>query len=150
MAICKPEIRRTARVGDWIVGLRSRRNDQVISAMRVDEVLSFGDYWNDARFRAKRPGRSGTPDNIYKPRRGGELQQVTNALHDATHAARDLRGTNVLVSWHYWYFGDQSPELPTHLIHLVHAGQGHSLQARRKTGDVRVHLSGGINITKRI
>ena len=141
MAVCKPQIRRTARIGDWIVGLRSKRNDEVISAMRVDEVLSFGDYWRDPRFRAKRPGRAPIPDNFYRPDRRGSLTRVDNPLHGPEDTARDLAGRHVLVSWRFWYFGDRSPELPTHLIHLVHSNQGHSLHARRKPDDA-VELAG--------
>ena len=136
MAVCKPQIRKSARAGDWIVGLRSRHNDQVGSVMRVDEVLSFAAYWRDPRFRAKKPGRCAWPDNFYRPTRDGSLVQEPNTLHDASDVARDLAGRQVLVSWAYWYFGDRSPELPTDLIHLVHSNQGHSLHTRRRPDDV--------------
>jgi len=42
------------------------------------------------------------------------------------------------VSWHFWYFGDQSPPLPNELVHLVHSGQGHALHLRRRADDVAV------------
>ena len=137
LAVCKPQIRRSARAGDWIIGLRSRVNDQVVYAMRVDEVLPLGDYWRDPRFRAKRPGGTAPPDNFYRLGRGGSLIWVVNALHGAELAMQDVSGRNALVSWHFWYFGDRSPELPTALVHLVHSGQGHSLHARRRADDLR-------------
>jgi hypothetical protein len=137
LAVCKPQIRRSARVGDWIIGLRSRINDQVICAMRVDEVVALADYWRDLRFRAKRPGRGPyPPDNFYRAGRDGALVRVHNRLHDAGHAAQDIGGRNAIVSRCFWYFGNQSPELPTDLIHLVHSGQGHSLSARRRPDDL--------------
>ena len=136
MAVCKPQIRRTARVGDWVLGLRSRRNDEVVAALRVDEVMTLTEYWRDPRFRAKRPGRTALPDNLYRPDRRGEPAQVPNPLHDASDIARDVAGRRVLVSWRYWYFGDTSPPLPTDLIHLVHSNQGHALHLRRKPDDV--------------
>lgn len=138
LAVCKPQIRRSARVGDWIVGLRSRANDQVVFAMGVDEVVPLGNYWSDPRFRAKRPGRQGPPDNFYRAGRGGSLERVSNALHGEELAAQDISGRNALVSWQFWYFGDQSPELPTELVHLVHSGQGHSLHVRRRPDDLQL------------
>ncbi len=136
LAVCKPQIRRTARVGDWIVGLRSRVNDEVIYAMRVDEVLGLNAYWRDLRFKAKRPGRTPTPDNFYRADRTGVLTRVENDLHGADDSARDTAGLHALVSWHFWYFGANSPPLPNHLIHLVHSGQGHALHTRRRPGDI--------------
>lgn len=136
LAVCKPQIRRSARTGDWIIGLRSRANDQVVCAMRVDEVLTLGDYWCDPRFRAKRPGGTAPPDNFYRAGKGGSLVRVANALHGAELATQDISGHNALVSRHFWYFGDQSPELPTELVHLIHSGQGHSLHANRRGDDL--------------
>lgn len=141
LAVCKPQIRRSAQVGDSIIGLRSRANDQVVCAMRVDEVLPLGDYWRDSRFRAKRPGHRGPPDNFYRADRSGSLVRVANTLHGAELATGDISGRNALVSWHFWYFGDRSPELPTDLVHLVHSGQGHSVRANRRRDDVPTLLA---------
>ncbi len=74
LANCKPAIRRTAAVGDWIVGLSPKADgNRIIYAMRVDEILSYGQYFFDKRFSAKIPDfgegkvicKCG--DNIYKP-----------------------------------------------------------------------------------
>jgi hypothetical protein len=137
LAICKPTIRRTARVGDWIIGLRSRHTDHVVYVMQVQESLSISDYWSDPRFREKRPDRCPSSDNIYRPDSAGGLVQVPNRVHSAEDIARDLGGRRVLVSQRFWYFGDQSPPLPTALIHLVHEGQSHSLPAHRKDTDLQ-------------
>lgn len=138
LAVCKPAVRRTAHVGDWIIGLRSGANDEVVYAMRVDEVMTLGEYWRDLRFRSKRPGHCRPPDNFYRPGRCGTFVQVENDLHGPRQALRDTSGRHVLVSWHFWYFGDQSPQLPTELVHLVHSGQGHALHINRRPTDVRV------------
>ena len=56
LACCKPAIRRKARPGDWIVGITPKKLDnQLAYAMRVDESLTFTEYWSDRRFRGKRP-----------------------------------------------------------------------------------------------
>lgn len=135
LAACKPVIRRTARPGDWLLGLRRQHHDELVYAMQVAEVLALADYWRDARFRSRRPGASATPDNLYRPVAGGRLERVDNTLHDATHTARDTSGRHALVSRRFWYFGDASPPLPTDLVHLVHAGQGHAVDARRRPDD---------------
>lgn len=57
LATCKPDIRRTAQVGDWVVGTGPKtkgRARHIVYAMRVTEVMSFNDYWNDLRFIKKR------------------------------------------------------------------------------------------------
>lgn len=136
LAVCKPSIRRTAQVGDWIIGLRSRATDQVIYAMQVQERLTFGQYWHDRRFRDKRPDRCICSDNIYQPTPSGSLALVRNAVHDASAFERDTGGQWVLVSKQFWYFGGQSPQLPTDLVHLVHSTQGHALNVNRRDGDI--------------
>lgn len=74
LACCKPSIRRTASVGDIIMGL-SPRSERIVYAMRVTEVLTFEQYWNGTRFATKRP-RAGTHrdavgDNVYEPTKPG-------------------------------------------------------------------------------
>lgn len=135
LAICKPVIRRSALVGDWIIGLRSCHPDQVIYVMQVEEILTFAAYWNDPRFADKRPDRCESSDNIYRPDGSGALIQVPNRAHRSHDVDHDLSGRRVLVGQRFWYFGDLSPELPTELHHLVHKRQGHSLPARRREDD---------------
>ncbi len=51
LADCKPAIRRTAEVGDWIVGLSPKpTGNRMVFAMQVDEILSYADYYHDERF----------------------------------------------------------------------------------------------------
>jgi len=63
LATCKPVIRRVARAGDWIVGTGSAehgRQDYIVFAMRVTEVEAFDDFWEDPRFKRKRPNLRGS------------------------------------------------------------------------------------------
>ena len=136
LAICKPGIRRTAEVTDWIIGFRSRQVGRVTYVMQVEQRLSFSEYWNDRRFHCKRPGRCESSDNIYRPDAAGDFVQIPNRVHRPSDAQRDLSGKCVLVGRRFWYFGDQSPQLPSGLVHLVHRGQAHSLPANRKDDDV--------------
>lgn len=138
LAICKPKIRNSARVGDWLIGFRSRAPGQVVYVMQVQEVLTFADFWNDRRFKPKQPERCRSSDNIYRPEGGGTYSQVPNAVHDAGNVARDLSSPNVLVSKRFWYFGATSPELSTDLIHLVHSSVGHSYKGSREGDQLRL------------
>ena len=64
LAVCKPVIRRTARVGDWILGMGSKargNRGRAVYAMQVAEILDFEAYWCDPRFHAKRPDPAGSP-----------------------------------------------------------------------------------------
>ena len=136
LAICKPMIRRTASVGDWIIGVRSKASDRVVYVMQVSEVVPFTRYWSDPRFTDRRTGASPVPDNIYRPNNHGELVQTPNPIHDHTETITDLSGRNVLVSKRFWYFGAESPMLPTDLIHLVPYPRGHSVHVNRRQSDV--------------
>ena len=120
LAICKPVIRRTASVGDWIIGVRSKEPDRVVYVMQVSEVVPFNRYWSDTRFIKRRSGASPVPDNIYRPNNVGELVQEPNPIHGQTETRTDLSGKNALVSKRFWYFGEESPMLPTELTRIFH------------------------------
>ena len=137
LAICKPQIRKAARVGDWIIGFRSRRPGEVIYAMRVDERLELAQYWSDKRFKSRRPGFSPLPDNIYRRTRSGELVQVPNRVHGASEVTKDISGGSALLSRRFWYFGANSVPLPNELLHLVHTTHSHAVHTGRRVDDVQ-------------
>ena len=131
-------IRRTASVGDWIIGFRSKAHDKVVYVMQVSEVVPYADYWTDPRFKERRPGESPVPDNIYKPIAQNEFVQVKNDVHGSDEKITDLSGRKVLVSKRFWYFGTKSPTLPDELRDLIPYRRGHSVHVGRKEGDVDV------------
>ena len=119
---CKPVIRKHAEIGDIIVGIGSGGKNSVyknrmIFAMKISEVLTYDQYWNDIRFQKKKPIMSGSKkqmygDNIYHTSFAtGEIVQEyshhsypdggTNLLN----YNRDVPGENVLISNNYWYGG---------------------------------------------
>ena len=129
LACCKPAIRRTAKKGDWVVGITSAskgRPQRLVYAVRVDEVLSFAAYWKDRRFAAKKPewsphdkpNTASVGDNCYEPVGRGLPRQIP-CRHSRSDGApnggsrrRDLSGKRVLVSWSYSYFGEKGHRLP--------------------------------------
>lgn len=135
LACCKPAIRRTAEVGDLIIGLASL-GQQLIYAMKVSRVIDFAAYWDAPQYRAKRPSR-GTHrtvdkcgDNIYEPSAIGEFRQLpslhsnSDGTEDAANKRHDLDGVNVLVSEMYSYFGHDGPAVP-HALSFLKTGRGH-------------------------
>jgi len=132
LACCKPMIRRTASVGDWIVGLTPKALDHRIAyAMKVSEKITMADYWRDKRFREKRPKmrrkdvvfRCG--DNIYKPISGDKFHQK-HSMHsnkdgseDAQQKKKDLGGEYVLVSEIFSYFGAKAKKLPDEFSEII-------------------------------
>jgi hypothetical protein len=148
LACCKPNIRRRARPGDWIVGLTPRaRGNKVVYFMQVQEVLDFGRYWNDKRFRQKRPRfdrdvRSTRGDNIYEPMTSGAFRQLRSRhshgeRENIANKKRDLSGLNVLVSKRFAYYGSKALPLPPELRCLT-VGRGH--RCRFSEGEKRTFL----------
>lgn len=106
LATCKPVIRRGADIGDWVVGVGSTQNGQegqLIYAMRVEEAMSFEEYWTDPRFQLKKPALTGDQefrcgDNIYHrdPATGDWIQapgyhSFENGCQDPYHVERDTK-----------------------------------------------------------
>jgi hypothetical protein len=120
LACCKPEIRRTAQKGDWIVGLTPKAGgNRIVYYMRVDDVMeSFASYWVDRRFEVKKPTdadgvRGWRGDNIYEPLASGGYRQLPSIhsdgeAEDAEAKAHDLGGGRVLVSENFAYFGSKT------------------------------------------
>jgi hypothetical protein len=139
LACCKPNIRRTAEKGDWVVGLTPRASgNRIVYFMRVDDVMkSFADYWNDSRFKVKKPiftdgvrGRRG--DNIYEPLASGGYRQLPSRhsngdAEDAETKQKDLSGKRILISETFAYFGSDALPLPLELQSLV-VTRGHRCQ----------------------
>lgn len=141
LATCKPEIRRTASVGDWIMGTGSKakgRSAHVVYAMRVSETMSFNQYWKDPRFHDKRPDmhasiRNAFGDNIYCHNDVTDKWSQLDSHHscqDGTsnpeNIRHDTRVDRVLVSDHFTYWGGSGPSIPTSFgDDICKRGSGH-------------------------
>ena len=132
LATCKPKIRKVARIGDWVVGTGTTprsREDRIVYAMRVTEILTFDEYWNDPRFIGKRPNLSSSlknayGDNIYHRDTDTKEWIQKNSHHshpDGTpndkNVFRDTSRTDrVLISNHFFYWGDSGPQMPRRFL----------------------------------
>jgi Nucleotide modification associated domain 2 len=138
LACCKPRIRAKAKVGDMIIGFGSsdRRiglGGRVIYWMKVDETLTFDEYWLDRRFQAKKAEMGGSlmacyGDNIYH-RESGVWRQDYSFHSDGKglgrgNLERDTGKTDrVLIGQEYAYWGGAGPLFPKALADLVPKGR---------------------------
>jgi Nucleotide modification associated domain 2 len=126
LATCKPGIRKTAEVGDWVVGVGSitaSRAGHLVYAMEVEEKLTFDGYWADPRFQLKKAERRGSlkyryGDNVYHRGADGKWRQ-SDCRHssaagepNADHIRRDTRADAVLIASRFTYWGGEGPKLP--------------------------------------
>lgn len=144
LATCKPDIRRAAALGDWVVGTGSavqKRAGYLVYAMRVSEITTFDSYWRDPRFAQKKPNLRGSKkqafgDNIYhRASEGAPWLQADShhSLADGTanprNLANDTKTPNVLIATDFAYFGGQGPVIPAELRdwdgHDLCAGRGY-------------------------
>lgn len=132
LATCKPNIRKGADIGDWVVGSGSndrsvRRGGHLVYAMRVTETMTFDEYGVDPRFESKKPYRNGSRkqscgDNIYFRATPAAAWKQRDSFHsrpdgslNPDHVTRDTGVNRVLVSNDFVYFGGEGPEFPEEL-----------------------------------
>lgn len=124
LATCKPDIRKKAKVGDWIMGIGGSTlpaaKRKCILLMKVSEKMSFQEYWDDGRFALKKSIRNGSDvqllgDNIYhKDENDNWIQENSHhSKSDGTinldNLKRDTGKTDqVLISHFFLYFGKQA------------------------------------------
>jgi hypothetical protein len=140
LATCKPKIRESAQVGDWVVGTGSKGvglSGLVVYAMQVTEALTFDNYWIDDRFRSKKPNLRGSlkqryGDNIYWRADPGSPWNQLNSHHsmeDGTANKKNLdwdTGVDrVLVSNRFVYWGGTGCKPPPPADQICHNTQGH-------------------------
>ena len=134
LATCKPDIRKQAKIGDWIFGIGSQAlncRGTLIYAMQVSEKVSFQEYWDQARFSCKKPIMHGSlktmyGDNIYHKNSNGGWQQedshhsLENGKINTLNLTKDTGSTDlVLIASVFYYFGEEYIPLPNAFISFV-------------------------------
>jgi hypothetical protein len=127
LATCKPRIRGVAQIGDWVVGTGSKkraREKHIVYAMRVTDVMTFGEYWASERFQRKKPNLRGSKkqafgDNIYSRNARNNKWCQANSHHSMTdgrpnksNILADTKADRVLISDDFVYWGGSGPRLP--------------------------------------
>lgn len=135
LACCKPRIRKKAQLGDVVLGTGAvlpNLRGCLTYWMRVDEITTFDKYWEDPRFRNKKPAMLGTTlyrygDNIYHRDDGEETYHQEYSFHSMEDGAvspgdlkRDTGTTDkVLVSRNFAFWGKSGLLIPDHLSCFV-------------------------------
>lgn len=138
LATCKPRIRKSARIGDWIAAYGASGTEvhkKLVVFMRVDEILSFDQYWNDTRFVKKRPvfNRSMScmyGDNIYHHIDEKWTQELSHhskadGSTNNNNLNRDTEVDRVLIATQFYYFGNNAFEVPDEFEVLIGKGRNH-------------------------
>jgi hypothetical protein len=142
LAICKPAIRRAAKVGDWIAGTGSKNSavgdisKSLVYAMRVTQVLSMPEY--DSFCRVSLPGKIPDWTSSEFSRKMGDCiydfsypgkPKIRPSIHAEGNRERDLSGLCVLLSKHFYYLGDEPLQLPKSLLPIIQPTRGHKSHA---------------------
>jgi len=138
LVICKPVIRRTSKVGDWVVGLGAKDtpigdvSGKVVYAMRITEKITMKEY--DTYCKEKYPAKIPDWDSEEYIKRIGDCiydfsnpsnPKIRKSVHTEKNMKRDLGGEYALLSNDFYYFGDQPKPLPNNLKGIRNQGQGH-------------------------
>jgi hypothetical protein len=126
LATCKPQIRKSASICDWVIGTGAKMKYDLtgflIYAMKIDEVMDFDSYWKDPRFRGKYPVMNGSlkqlyGDNIYHRVNGQWVQ--TNSHHSYNEGQPNQKnidydtGVNrLLIARKFVYYGNKALHVP--------------------------------------
>lgn len=141
LATCKPQIRKSAMVNDWVIGTGTKTHgieNLLVFAMQVSQKLTFNEYWDNPIFQCKKPIINGSlkqtyGDNIYHYDEAKNIWIQANSHHsynDGTtnynNLLRDTTKNSVLISDHFFYFGNSPIEIPADLVcKVVKKGPGH-------------------------
>lgn len=140
LAVCKSHIRnnKKLKIGDWVIGTGSVALDnlhKLIFGMKVEEKITFSQYWDDCRFQYKKPVLNGSlvqmyGDNIYhidsqtkKWIQENSAHSLEGGLPNEVHINRDTGGSFVLISKEFYYFGDACPKIPEELLDVCCEGR---------------------------
>merc|ERR1712228_304359 len=132
LALCKPQIRKHAECGDWIIGFGAKtyaQSDKLIYCFKVDKKLTFDTYYRlcSRKDHLSVKFKKENGDCIYfMDTQTKEMKRRHGGVHDSDyHQRKDLGvvhgGSFVLLSrkYDFYYFGDKALKLPNHLKKLL-------------------------------
>jgi hypothetical protein len=145
LACCKPEIRRTGKLGDWVVGLTGTKLPpalRLVFAMQVTRISDFDKYWGTVEFAGRKAARNGSlkaqvGDNIYHRDAEGAPWIQENSVHSLPggaqcdlNTAHDTRVNRILLSDRFIYLGDEARAVPPDVLQSL--GYEKNARDRRK------------------
>lgn len=135
---CKPQIRREAIEGDWVVGCKKNR---VVYIMKVTAKISMKNYWSlcKNKYPKKIPSQDKfcidpillCGDSQYDF--SGKIPKQLLGCHGKNEFETDLGGKYTLISTNFIYFGNKSVILPQHLLGIAQDANGKWITRARKS-----------------
>jgi hypothetical protein len=131
---------------------------KVIYVMQVTDKMTMQEYdqWTIAHLPNKIPIpdsrdlRIRCGDSIYEFGSGTpRLRPGSKSINKEAHPERDLRGGYVLLSSHFFYFGDRAIPLPEHLLSIVLRGRGQRSTANKLYYDDFLSWFSSLSLTPR-
>lgn len=131
LATCKPRIRNTSGIGDWVIGVGGstlKATGRCVFAMRVSRIITFNEYWTNPEYKDKKPVRNGSKkmllgDNIYYFNEADAAWQQAASHHsnpdgtiNTANKDRDTQSRNVLIADYFYYFGSNAPDFPDGML----------------------------------
>lgn len=140
LAACKPRIRKSAQVGDWVAAYGAagtKYRGKMVVLMKVGEIMTFDEYWEDNRFQSKKPKFNRGMmhmygDNIYHHVDGKWTQEQShhsnmNGSINYVNLNRDTKTDKVLIATEYYYFGNNAIIIPEKYEELIGHGRNHKV-----------------------
>lgn len=141
--VCKPKIRQSAIIDDWIIGTGSKNVKQkngstknhsgrLVYAMKVTKKMTMADYDQYCKdnlkkkiaFIDRKDWRKIVGDSIYDFSQG-DIPRLRKVLHKEKDKKRDLSGKYTLLSKHFYYFGNETIKIPNEFVDIIKKEQGH-------------------------
>ncbi len=149
LTVCKPQIRRTAAVGDYLVSFGGNAEsppNRLVYAARITARLPGGEYFDKPAFQTRQGCLyERTPRGLLRLRRDAAVhQRPADQLKDVGPAP-EYPNAIALVSDYFRYFGakgtDDWKAIAPRLARLVeHLGQGHRVNHSREIRDDLLRL----------
>jgi hypothetical protein len=143
LTICKPVIRRTAKIGDWVIGTGSKNSkcndgfvydlsDCIVYAMKITDIKGLKEYdsYCNKELKNKIPDwknkdwKNKIGDCIYDYSNGLN-PTIRKGVHNEDNRQRDLSGEKSLLSNNFFYFGEDVKPIPYELKEIIKQNQGH-------------------------
>ncbi|MBN8861055.1 MAG: hypothetical protein J0H29_21870 [Sphingobacteriales bacterium] len=143
--VCKPKIRQSASIDDWIIGTGSKNvktkngsakdySGKLVFAMKVTKKMTMQNYDQYCKenkkkkiaFIDRKDWKRIVGDSIYDFSYG-DIPRLRKVLHKEKDKPRDLSGKYTLLSTNFYYFGENAIPIPKEFDSIIKKEQGHLL-----------------------
>jgi Nucleotide modification associated domain 2 len=137
--VCKPQIRKTAEPGNWVLGTGSKNvksqngnvrdfSGKLVFAMKISKKFTMEEYdkycKNNSNLKGKIPFHSKDDwriivgDSLYDFS-DPKFIKLRKVIHDENDKSHDLSGVNTLLSNEFFYFGENAEDILGEFPELV-------------------------------